>query len=304
MKSKKWILVLAACCITALCFTGCGQKTATNTTPIRIATKPMTEQYILGEILGQLIENNTDYKVEITKGIKGGTSNIQPAMEKGEFDLYPEYTSSGWIMVLKHKAGEIEDDKMLAALQKEYEEKFNMTWIGLYGFNNTYCVTVDKTTADKYNVKKTSDLTAVADQLVIGVNPDYAEREDGLPALCKKYNINFKEVKDVDIGLKYEALDSGSIQVTNGYTTDAQLATGKYVVLEDDQKLQVNYFASTIIRKEALEAYPGLDKVLEKMDGILTDSEMAALNYKVEVEKQDEKEVAKAFLISKGLIKN
>ena len=59
-------------------------------------------------------------------------------MEKGEFDLYPEYTSSGWILVLGHKAGEVSDDKMLAKLQEEYEEKFDMTWVGLYGQNNTY----------------------------------------------------------------------------------------------------------------------------------------------------------------------
>ena len=68
--------------------------------PVKIATKPMTEQFILGEMLKKLIEEKAGYEVELTKGIGGGTSNIQPAMEKGEFDLYPEYTSSGWILVL------------------------------------------------------------------------------------------------------------------------------------------------------------------------------------------------------------
>lgn len=82
--------------------------------PVKIATKPMTEQFILGEMLKKLIEEKAGYEVELTKGIGGGTSNIQPAMEKGEFDLYPEYTSSGWILVLGHKAGEVSDDKMLA----------------------------------------------------------------------------------------------------------------------------------------------------------------------------------------------
>ena len=108
--------------------------------PVKIATKPMTEQFILGEMLKKLIEEKAGYEVELTKGIGGGTSNIQPAMEKGEFDLYPEYTSSGWILVLGHKAGEVSDDKMLAKLQEEYEEKFDMTWVGLYGQNNTCLV--------------------------------------------------------------------------------------------------------------------------------------------------------------------
>ena len=109
----------------------------------------MTEQFILGEMLKKLIEEKAGYEVELTKGIGGGTSNIQPAMEKGEFDLYPEYTSSGWILVLGHKAGEVSDDKMLAKLQEEYEEKFDMTWVGLYGQNNTYAVVVREDTAKK-----------------------------------------------------------------------------------------------------------------------------------------------------------
>ena len=121
--------------------------------PVKIATKPMTEQFILGEMLKKLIEEKAGYEVELTKGIGGGTSNIQPAMEKGEFDLYPEYTSSGWILVLGHKAGEVSDDKMLAKLQEEYEEKFDMTWVGLYGQNNTYAVVVREDTAKKYNLR-------------------------------------------------------------------------------------------------------------------------------------------------------
>ena len=92
--------------------------------PVKIATKPMTEQFILGEMLKKLIEEKAGYEVELTKGIGGGTSNIQPAMEKGEFDLYPEYTSSGWILVLGHKAGEVSDDKMLAKLQEEYGDDY------------------------------------------------------------------------------------------------------------------------------------------------------------------------------------
>lgn len=106
------ILKKVAACLLAVVMTvsaaGCGsekKETGKGTTgTIKIATKPMTEQYILGEMLKQLIENKTDYKVEVTKGIGGGTSNIHPAMEKGEFDLYPEYTSSGWVMVLGNQA--------------------------------------------------------------------------------------------------------------------------------------------------------------------------------------------------------
>ncbi|MDO5574388.1 MAG: glycine betaine ABC transporter substrate-binding protein [bacterium] len=270
---------------------------------IQIATKPMTEQYILGEMLKLLIETDTDYTAEITKGIGGGTSNIQPAMEKGEFDLYPEYTSSGWVMVLGHEAAGVSDEEMFAKLKEEYQQKFDMTWVGLYGFNNTFAVVARKDIVDQYNLKTTSDLAAIPDTLVFGGNPDYIEREDGFGLLCDTYGIKFKDVKDIDIGLKYEAMASGDIDVTNGYTTDAQIGGEGVAVLEDDQHLQANYFCSTVVRKEALENYPGLEDVLMKMDGILSDQDMAGLNYQVEVEGKDEAEVAKEYLTSKGLVK-
>lgn len=271
--------------------------------PVRIATKPMTEQYILGEMLGLLVED-AGYEAQITKGIGGGTSNIQPAMEKGEFDLYPEYTSSGWVMVLGHEAGSVEDSEILAQLQKEYQERFGMTWVGLYGFNNTYTVAVRGEVADQYGLKTTSDLAAVADKLTFGGNPDYLERADGFQAVCDTYGLEFGKVVDIDIGLKYQALASGDIDVTNAYTTDAQLANpnNKVVALEDDKNLQVNYFCSTVVRQDALEKFPGLEDALMKLDGALSDGEMAKLNYKVEVEGLDEKDVARDFLTGKGLL--
>lgn len=283
---------------------GCGSRKGDGAKrAIQLATKPMTEQYILGEMLKLLIEENTDYTVEITKGIGGGTSNIQPAMEKGEFDLYPEYTSSGWVMVLGHQALEVDDEQMLQRLKEEYNEKFDMSWMGLYGFNNTYALIIRAEAAQQYGLKTTSDMAKVSEQLVFGGNPDYLEREDGFPVLCETYGLKFKDVKDIDIGLKYEAMSVGDIDVTNGFTTDAQISNDNVIVLEDDKHLQANYFCSTVVRNEALKEFPGLEEALMKMDGILSDKEMATLNYQVEVEEKNEADVASDFLRAKGLVK-
>ena len=280
-----------------------GQDTTASGGPVRIATKPMTEQYILGEMLGLLIEQ-AGYDVEITKGVGGGTSNIQPAMETGEFDLYPEYTSSGWVLVLDHQAEGVDDAEIFAQLQQEYEEKFGMTWVGMYGFNNTFAVAVRGDIAEQYGLENTSDLAAVAGELTFGGNPDYIEREDGFGALCRTYGLEFSDVVDIDIGLKYQALSSGDIDVTNAFTTDAQLANPgtDLVTLADDKHLQVNYFCSTVVRQDALKKFPGLEDVLMQMDGLLTDREMASLNYQVEVEGLDEQDVARDFLTQKGLL--
>ena len=303
MKKIKRIAALALALALVLALAGCGGGESAGAGPVRIATKPMTEQYILGEMLGLLIED-AGYEVEITKGIGGGTSNIQPAMESGEFDLYPEYTSSGWVMVLDHEAEGVSDDEMFTQLQQEYEEKFGMTWVGLYGFNNTFTVAVRGDVAEQYGLENTSDLAAVAGELVFGGNPDYIERADGFGALCETYGLEFADVVDIDIGLKYQALAGGDIDVTNAFTTDAQLANPDtdLVTLADDKHLQVNYFCSTVVREDALERFPGLEDALMKMDGLLTDREMASLNYQVEVEGLDERDAAHDFLVQKGLL--
>lgn len=292
--------ILAASMAALLLLAGCSARKG-DSGPIKIATKPMTEQYILGEMLSLLLED-AGYQTEITKGVGGGTSNIQPAMEKGDFDLYPEYTSSGYVMVLGHQAGDATDAEKLEQLRQEYHDRFGMTWLGLYGFNNTFTVAVRGPVAEQYGLKTTSDLAKVSGGLVFGGNPDYIEREDGFPLLCETYGMEFKDVKDVDIGLKYKALESGDIDVTNAFTTDAQLAVADVVTMEDDLGLQANYYCSTVVREDALEKWPGLEAALMKMDGILSDQEMARLNYQVEVEEQDERDVARAFLVSKGLL--
>ena len=271
--------------------------------PIKIATKPMTEQFILGEMLKLVIEDTTDYSVELTKGIGGGTNNIMPAMESGDFDLYPEYTSSGYIMVLKHDSDGISDEDMWKQLQKEYKDKYDMSWIGQYGFNNTYALIVREEAAKKYNLTKTSQLAEVSDELVFGGNSDYIERKDGFHLLCDTYGLKFKDVKDIDIGLKYEALKKGDIDVSNGFTTDAQLSNDNVRVLEDDKHLQVNYFCSNVVRNDTLKSHPGLEEAIMKLDNSITDKEMASLNYKVEVEGKEDVEVAKDYLTEKEIIK-
>ena len=304
MKACKRLLAAVLILALALALTACaGGKTESDPGPVRIATKPMTEQYILGEMLGLLIEQ-AGYTVEITKGVGGGTNNIHPAMKSGEFDLYPEYTSSGWVLVLNHQAEGVDDGEMFAQLKQEYQEKFNMTWVGMYGFNNTYTIAVRGDVAAEYGLKNTSDLAAVAGKLTFGGNPDYIERQDGFGALCQTYGLDFGNVVDIDIGLKYQALSNGDIDVTNAFTTDAQLANPdtKLVTLADDKHLQVNYFCSTVVRQDALEKFPGLEEVLMQMDGLLSDQEMASLNYKVEVEGLDELDVARDFLMQKGLL--
>ncbi len=267
---------------------------------INIATKPMTEGYILGQMLTELIKQDTDLKVNITNGVGGGTSNIHPAIVKGEFDLYPEYTGTSWEAVLK-KDGSYDESKF-DELQKEYKEKYNLEYVNLYGFNNTYGLAVNKDIAEKYNLKTYSDLAKVSNNLIFGAEYDFFEREDGYKELQKVYNIDFKKKIDMDIGLKYQAMKDKKIDVMVIFTTDGQLAVSDVIVLEDDKKMYPSYRAGTVVRSEILSEYPELKPVLEKLNNILDDKTMADLNYQVESEGKKPEDVAREYLQEKGLL--
>lgn len=269
---------------------------------INIATKPMTEQFILSEMLKQIIEEYTDLEVEITKGIGGGTSNIHPALVKGDFDMYPEYTGTGWSFVLKEK--NIPDDKTLyKELTEKYEKEYDLKWVGLYGFNNTFGLVVRKDIGEKYNIKTYSDLTKYANELTFGAEYDFYEREDGFDSLCKAYGFKFKKSVDLDIGLKHKAINNKEIDVMNVFTTDGQLSTSDVILLKDDKNFYNTYYCGTVVRKDVLEKHPELEKALMKMENIITEEEMAKLNYKVESEGLDEVKVAGDFLKEKNIIK-
>ena len=267
---------------------------------INIATKPMTEGYILGQMLTELIEQDTDLKVNITNGVGGGTSNIHPAIVKGEFDLYPEYTGTSWEAVLKKE--DSYDESKFDELQKEYKEKYNLEYVNLYGFNNTYGLAVNKDIAEKYNLKTYSDLATVSNNLIFGAEYDFFEREDGYKELQKVYNMDFKKKIDMDIGLKYQAMKDKKIDVMVIFTTDGQLAISDVVVLEDDKKMYPSYRAGTVVRSEILSKYPELKPVLEKLNNILDDKTMADLNYQVESEGKKPEDVAREYLQEKGLL--
>ena len=267
---------------------------------INIATKPMTEGYILGQMLTELIEQDTDLKVNMTTGVGGGTSNIHPAIVKGEFDLYPEYTGTSWEAVLKKEASY--DESKFDELQKEYKEKYNLEYVNLYGFNNTYGLAVNKDIAEKYNLKTYSDLAKVSNNLIFGAEYDFFEREDGYKELQKVYNVDFKKKIDMDIGLKYQAMKDKKIDVMVIFTTDGQLAISDVVVLEDDKKMYPSYRAGTVVRSEILSKYPELKAVLEKLNNILDDKTMADLNYQVESEGKKPEDVAREYLQEKGLL--
>ena len=287
--------ILAVCVICAVVAPGHKDRV------IHVATKPMTEQYILGEMLKAMIQQDTELKVELTQGVGGGTSNIEPAMEKGEFDLYPEYTGTGWNMVLKRDG--LYSEKEFDMLRSDYEKNLNLTWVGMYGFNDTFGIAVRGEIAEKYGLKSCSDLKRVASQLVLGAEFVFFQRKAGYDMLCKTYGLKFRKTRDMDMGLKYQAISNGKVDIMPINTTDGQLAKADVTVLRDDLHMYPSYRCGNVVRMETLEKHPELRAVLRKFNGIITNEDMQKMNYQVETQKKEPAAVAKAFLKKKGLLR-
>ncbi|HIW76683.1 MULTISPECIES: glycine betaine ABC transporter substrate-binding protein [unclassified Gordonibacter] len=267
---------------------------------INIATKPMTEQYILGEMLNTLIEHDTNLAVELTQGVGGGTANIEPGIEKGDFDMYPEYTGTGWNAVLKHE--DTYDESMFDTMQQEYESQLGLTWLGMYGFNNTFGLGVSREVAERYGLHTYSDLAKVAGELRLGAEPDFFDRQDGYPGLQAAYRMNFGNTRDMDISLKYQALFEGQVDAIVISTTDGQVADERLVVLEDDRHFYPSYLCGNVVRRDTLQEHPELRDELLKLEDTITDTDMARMNNEVETQGKEPKDVADAFLAERGLI--
>lgn len=266
---------------------------------IRLATKPMTEQYIIGAMLKEVIEDRTDLQVELVQGVGGGTSNIMPGMQSGEFDMYPEYTATGWNMVLGHEG--VYQENQYAQLKQEYAEQFDMQWTTIFGFNDSYGLAVRREIAEQYQLRTYSDLRAVASQLTFGGEYDFFERPDGYEGLCARYGLDFRKTMDLDIGLKYQAMSEGKVDVMDIFTTDGQLASADVVVLEDDRQYFSSAMAALVVRQDVLDRYPQLAEALALLEGVLDDTQMAKMNDQVESGGQEAEQVAHDFLVQINL---
>ena len=269
---------------------------------IVVASKPTAEQYILGEIISQLVESNTDIHVIRKFGIGGGTSNIHPAMLKGEIDIYPEYTGTAWLFVLK-KTQINNPDSLYSALKKAYSDKFRLNWVCRLGFNNTFTLALPESLAKKEHISSFSDLASKSKQFSFGAEFDFFEREDGFIGLSKVYPFNFKNKVELDVNLKFQALENHTVDVINAFSTDSRIRQMNLLVLKDDKLFFPAYQAGIVIRNETQKKYPELTMLLERLEGLIDDATMLQLNYDVEIRKKSPNEVAQTFLKSHGLIK-
>lgn len=269
---------------------------------IRVGSKNFTEEFIVAEMYAQLLEAN-GFKVERKLNL-GSEAVAQQALVDNEIDLYPEYTSTGLLTILKQQP--IKDPQQIYdAVKSGYEQQFKLTWLKPSPFNDTNALAMTKKRADELGIKTYSDLAQKSGDLIIGGPPEFFAREDGLPGLQQAYGgFKFKEEKQLDAGLRYPALEQGQIDVVRAFSTDGQLGSPDLVLLKDDKTYYPIYQVAPVVRMDVLSAHPQIADILNQLaTPKLDEKAMSQLNYMVDgPDKKEPADVAKQWLTEQGFL--
>jgi osmoprotectant transport system substrate-binding protein len=281
----------------AALFAGCASNGSQPN--VAVGSKDFTEELILGEMYAQILEHNgfaVARKLDL-----GGTQIAMEALQRGDIDLYPEYTGTALITELKltpsHDAA-----ANAATVRREYASRYDLTWLDVAPFNDTQALATTQAIAAKYHMHTLSDLAKTAPQLRLGAIPEFTNRADGLPGLQKAYGgFRFASVKLFEIGLKYKALETGQVDVVVAFGTDGQIEVDRLLVFDDDKHFWPTYQVAPVVRAATLAKYPAIATHLNKLAPLLTDDVMRGLNAQVDGAKKDPVDVARTFLGQHGL---
>jgi len=262
---------------------------------VRVGSKNFSEQLVLGEIIAQHLENRLHGHVS-RKFDLGGTLLTQQAMESGQLDVYPEYTGTALIAVLKAKP--LKDPaEVLKAVRQGYRQ-WHLEWLDPLGFENTFAMAV----RNEDGGYKTLSAAAQARAWKLGAGYEFAHREDGLPGLMKTYSLRLSGTpRTMDLGLLYQALSKKQVEMVAGNSTDGLLSVLPVTVLEDDRHYFPPYECALVVREEAERQFPALRPALNELSGKINSDTMRRLNYELDGKHRPAREIARNFLKSVGL---
>jgi osmoprotectant transport system substrate-binding protein len=301
---RRLVLLLAA----VLVLGGCGggsDPPAKSTSgapadaPLRIGTKNFAEQFLLGELYKQALEAK-GFPVELKENI-GSSEIIHQALTDGALDMYPEYVG-----VLLSEVANVRvrptSPRAAYAAAESYERGRGFTLLGMTPFSDANALAVTPAYARRHHVRSIADLAKVPDGVRIGAPPEFETRFEGLVGLRQRYGIRDARFRPLAIGRQYAALDSGRVDVAAVFTTDGQLAGGRYVILDDPSDVFGTQHVAPIISQAALRTHgPRLRAVLDAVSRRLTAAAMQRMNAAVQLDGRSSAQVAADFLRRAGL---
>ncbi len=269
---------------------------------IVIGSKNFTESLVLGELMAQQIEAHTNLKVE-RRFYLAGTYICQQAILAGRIDIYPEYTGTALTAILKQPSNS-DRQKVYQQVKNEYERRFGLTLGPPLGFNDTFAMEIRGEDARRLNISTLSQAATFAPHWRAGFGYEFMERPDGYRGLATTYGLHFAEPPRVmDLGLLARALKDHQIDLAAGNTTDGLIPAMDFFVLEDDRHYFPPYEAVPVIRQQTIQQHPEVAQALGELAGKISDQEMQRLNYAVDGQHRDAKDVVHEFLVQKNLVR-
>jgi osmoprotectant transport system substrate-binding protein len=291
---RKSVLLIASLCLTLL---GCRPS---HRDRIVVGSKNFTEQVVLAELLAQHIEARLHVPVE-RRFYLAGSYIAHQSLISDRIDLYPEYTGTALTAILKEP---IQSDgaTVYALVKNEYQRRFHFAVGPQFGFNNTFAMVMRGDDARRLRLSMLSQAAQYSPQWRIGVGYEFSERPDGLKGLSQTYGLRFAEAPRVmDLGLLYKALEEHQVDLIAANSTDGLISALHLVILGDDRRYFPPYEAVPIVREDTLARFPGLEAALNELHNQISDDEMRELNYAVDGQRRDVKDVVAEFRKRKGL---
>jgi osmoprotectant transport system substrate-binding protein len=285
----------------SLLLTAAGCRTRRGET-IVVGSKNFTEQIVLAELFAQQIEAHSTLHVERRVNL-GGTMLCHQALVTGKIDLYPEYTGTAFIAILKHSPNSDQTaSDIFRTVRKEYLHRFDVEVLPPLGFNNTFAIVVRGDDATRLHLRKVSDIRVYAPKWRAGFGYEFMERPDGYRGWVSAYGLHFSgEPRILDLGLLYRALADHQVDLVAGNATDGMITALGMVALEDDRRYFPAYEAVPLVRRATMDRHPEVGVALKKLAGTISEEEMRRMNYAVDGEHRDPAEVVQAFRNAKGL---
>ncbi|MAZ49492.1 MAG: amino acid ABC transporter permease [Halobacteriovoraceae bacterium] len=269
---------------------------------VKIGSKIFGESMLISEMVAQLLEINHGLQVERKLGL-GGTKVVFDALTTGGIDIYPEYTGTGYIMILKED-GLRDSKRVFARVQEQFNQKFQLEWSQPLGFNNTYTVAVRRNDKKFKNIENLSQLSDKDLNFKFASAHEFMERQDGFNSLIKAYRLRFppSNITSMQAGLMYSAIKNESVDMIMAYSTDGRIGAFNLKTLKDDLMFFPPYEVALLASKNSLKKFPALKAVMKTLAGEISETEMIEMNDQVDRLKRNIPLVAKNFLIGKGLI--
>lgn len=290
---KTWKKLAASGMILALAGSFTVTAIADEKKMIRVGSKDFTENEIVAELYALALED-AGYEVERIMDIS--SSVIHTSIVNDEIDLYPEYTGTGLISILKMDPL-TDEQEVFDTVKNAYAGQYDLVWLDYAPANDGQGLFISKKASDEYGITTISELQEHAEKLRFASQGEFDEREDGLPGLEKVYGpFDWASSRVYDNGLKYQVVESDEADVSPAYTTEGRLSeTDKFVLLEDDKHVWPPYNLAPVVRSEVLEANPEIEEILKTVNETLDTPTITALNAKVDVDKEEYEDVAEEY---------